>query len=191
MKLNKKPMDYVRIVKKKETQYDKYLNDGEFSREDFLQLLKKSKSLRKKELINAKPMITGKGYNIKLKYSDGIYILYIYVSKGVKRYSNIFDEIEKMFELTRTEIDKETYFTAKFDGFSVLTLRDLFMRYKSKEDKRVFDGKMVPSEEYLRNEAGKLITKVNAFFLILEKIKVKTDKLKSAERLVKRSPYAY
>ena len=181
MKVNNKPKSYVALQKKIEenNDYDKYLKKSIFNYKTYRQLVNKCNDVKlKKYFLSLQDRIDGKGYEMVLNYSSGVYEAYISAYGSITEYSFMFEYIERIFGLTRMVEDSacrpedgKTYFVKKFNDFKYINLRDLFTKLKTKEDKKIFERKYLPNIEEFKKEVIDLIDKVNALFALNKKMR--------------------
>lgn len=174
VKINEKPKNYKAMAARLVSPYDKYKMAGLFTRKEFLKLLSKVKSQRKKELIALKERHEEQDFAIELQYATGTYKLQIPTNMDASKYFWATDYVCKIFDVEKKTIDRiGTVFEKRFDSFKYLQLQDFFIKLNGKSDKKWFDEKEVVDIDNVKVQGRNLLLKINMFVEMLIKIETR------------------
>jgi hypothetical protein len=175
MKMKINPIDWVKIALSKKNEYDKYLEKGDFSEEAFFKLMEKRKQKFMDSTIDyIKKMpfrIEKKDYIIELQRNTGIYRLFIPTNLDTTSWCWITNYISELFDVNiQTDKDKNTFFIKDYFGINNFHLSHLFDDVTEKDEIEWKENNIVITPNVIEKDAEYLITKINIFLKIIDKI---------------------
>jgi len=185
VKIKTNPVNWIQKFFEQKTEYDKYLEKGDFSLEAFNELLDKTnKNTRFSHIQHTVSLIRSMewtivrdDYTIEFQKNTGTYRLSIPTNLNSTSLHWVTNYICELFDINiQTDKDKQTFFVRNYDGGNYFHLSHLFDKVDDKIDYDTWlKYNVIPNPFEIEKDAKWIISKVNAFLKMIDSIVARID----------------